>query len=489
MSAVLGASLGVGGIRAVSLDLSVDPPLSTDSSARIPDSADDPWGSVTSAVHRLAREQNAESGPPVLALRDKNPIESYGVERSDGLVLVSDLGAQIGALQEAGDITCEQTVALFDVGAGGVTMSIVDVGTGSVHSSRRSTVLSGDGCDAALSTFLLENHGLRPRLDHDELDHDALDLMVERVCSAKETLSSLTAVDIHGPFHTGNVVLHRSELDALIRDAVFDAVTMAAAMIDAAPRVDALYAVGGGANMQIVRQSLLDALTVPVFVPHEPEMLATRGAAGMARRYAATEAVGTAAGRPRHSDTSSRRLTRLRSSRYLGGAVAILVAGGVALSLAAASSRQDDPEVEYTQVITSSPVMPSASGGEMSVPPVESEDVGAAETTTTISDATTERTKIARTTPPEGLADTGRRRTTTVMDPSPTTVTEASPTTVTEASPTTVTEASPTTVTAPSPTTVTVAPPAPPTSTKVSTATSPTRTTSPAPTTRRPRQQ
>nr|WP_296769809.1 Hsp70 family protein [Rhodococcus sp. (in: high G+C Gram-positive bacteria)] len=464
MNAVLGASLGVGGIRAVSLDLSVDPPLSTESFMRIPDGSDDPWGSVTWAVHRLAREQNAEAGTPVLALRDKSPTESYGVEQSDGLILVSDLGAQIGALQESGDVAGEQTVALFDVGAGGVTMSIVDVATGHVHSSRRSTVLSGDGCDAALSTFLLENHGPRSRLSQ-----DAVDVMVEVVCSAKETLSTLTAVEVSGPFRGGTVLVHRSELDALIRDAVFDAVTMAAAMLDAGPRVDALYAVGGGANMQIVRQSLLDALTVPVFVPREPELLATRGAAGMARRHAASTAVAGRAGRPRHSDTSSRRLTRLRSSRYLGGAVAALVAGGVALSIAAASSRTDVPEVEYTQVITSSEAVPSTSGVQIAVPAVESPDSSAIETpTTTPAEDTTEQTKTPRTTTSEEpTTTTDRRRETTTTTAAPTTTTTVDrPTRTRDQDP------------------VTTVPPAV-TTTKVATAASPTRAPSPAPTTRR----
>lgn len=466
MNAVLGASLGVGGIRAVSLDLSVDPPLSTESFVRIPDGSDDPWGSVTWAVHRLAREQNADAGSAVLALRDKNPTESYGVEQSDGLILVSDLGAQVGALQESGDIAGEQTVALFDVGAGGVTMSIVDVATGHVHSSRRSTVLSGDGCDAALSTFLLENHGPRSRLSQ-----DAVDLMVEEVCSAKETLSTLTAVEISGPFRGGTVLVHRSELDALIRDAVFDAVTMAAAMLDAGPHVDALYAVGGGANMQIVRQSLLDALTVPVFVPREPELLATRGAAGMARRHAASTAVAGRAARPRHSDTSSRRLTRLRSSRYLGGAVAALVAGGVVLSIAAASSRTAVPEVEYTQVITSSEAVPSTSGVQIAVPSAESQDTSATETpTTTPTEETTEQTTTRRTTTSEDPTTTTDRRRESTTTAAPTTTTEPRPTRTRDQDPV---------ATVPPPATTTVA------TTKVATAASPTRAPSTAPTTRR----
>lgn len=307
MTAVLGASLGVSGIRTVSLDLSTDPPLSTESTVNTPESTDDPWGAVTWAVHRVARELEASGSVPVLALRDKNPTEAYGVEYSDGLALVTDVGAQIGALQEIGEIAGEQIVALFDVGAGGVTVSVVDRESGHIHASRRSPVLSGDGCDAALTDYLLREHGRR-------LEPDAPGITAETVCAAKEQLSTVTAVEVHGPFDTGSVMVHRELLDASIGDSVQGAVTLAASVIAEAPRVDALYAVGGGANMQIVRQTLLDALQVPVFAPREPEMLAARGAAGAARGFAAASEPPRAPGRPRHSDTSSGRITRLRAA-------------------------------------------------------------------------------------------------------------------------------------------------------------------------------
>lgn len=423
MTAVLGASLGVSGIRTVSLDLSTDPPRITEAGVRVVETSDDAWGSVTWTVHSLAREHNAPDTTSVLALRDKNPAEAYGVEHSDGLALVSDLGAQIGALRDAGEIVGEQTIALFDVGAGGVTVSIVDVESGRVHASRRTTVLSGDGCDAALSTFLLREYGLqRP------LEPDARDLMVEMVCSAKEELSTATVATIHGPFTSGSVELHRSQLDSLIRESVLDSVTLAAAMLDSGPRVDALFAVGGGSNMQIVRQSLLDAVPVPVFTPRAPELLAARGAAGLAREMAKTSRTTGRAGRPRHSDTSSGRITRLRRSRYLGGAVAALVACGVAVSIAAASGGQEpQPILDYTNVITSSETLPSTVMPTDVVHTVElptdvlPTDVRPTEvmrsavatvTATTVTEETVDSTR-ARTTDPVATT-TDRRRTTTI---------------------------------------------------------------------------
>ncbi|WP_072806243.1 Hsp70 family protein [Rhodococcoides yunnanense] len=379
MTAVFGASLGVSGIHGISFDLSTAPPTSTESFARPPIDAQDQWRAVTSAVGTLAHA----STTPVLALRDKNPTEAYGVEYVGGLALVTDLGAQIGALQESGDLADEQTIVLFDVGAGGVTVSIVDRESGRVHLSRRSTVLSGDGCDAALTRFLLERHpSWSPRAP--EEDHR----FVEQVCAAKEELSGVTAVAVRAPFGPETAWLHRSDLDDLVRENVRDAVTLAESMIAGAARVDALFAVGGGANMQIVRQSLFDAVSVPVFVPVDPQLLAAKGAAGTARAIFAGPARARAGGGPRHSDSSSKRLARLTRSRYLGGAVAVLVAGGVATSIAAAASGDDAAtSVVETRPATStsnpSPAMTAVQAPpvtEVQVPPVSA--ASSSETTT-----------------------------------------------------------------------------------------------------------
>ncbi|WP_338888497.1 Hsp70 family protein [Rhodococcus sovatensis] len=476
MSAVLGASLGVSGIRTVSTDLTVYPPRSSESKVQIPESSADPWGSVTWAVHRFARESIGTDATPVLALREKNPTEAYGVEHYDGLALVSDLGAQIGALQEAGELAGEQTVALFDVGAGGVTVSIVDRETGHVHGSRRSAVFSGDGCDAALSTFLMDNYGLGRALEE-----TARDLLVETVCSAKERLSTLTAVEIAGPFISGGVVLYRSQLDELVRESVYDAVTLAASMIADVPRVDAVFAVGGGANMQIVRQSLIDGLSVPVFVPREPELLAARGAAGMARDFARSTVPATApAVRPRHSDTSSRRLTRIRGSRYLGGAMVALVAGGVGVSIAAASSSDTDPTpgIVYSPVITSSQaeVSPSAPTVAPSPTPLPvTTTTEAPESTESESGSTSQSTSANVPTSDSARTDRRRNETTTTASPDPTTSTKPTRTKDTDS-------ASPTNPTSPSIPTTSKAPPttsqAPTTSKPASATNSPTRTRS-----------
>ena len=62
--------------------------------------------------------------------------------------------------------------------------------------------------------------------------------------------------------------------------------------------VEAIVAVGGGANMQIVRQTLFDAVSVPVYVPERPELLAARGAAGIARTVGARPAPASSATPP-----------------------------------------------------------------------------------------------------------------------------------------------------------------------------------------------
>ncbi|SNT01870.1 Hsp70 family protein [Rhodococcoides kyotonense] len=421
MTAVFGASLGVSGIHGLSVDLADTSSTSTESFVAMPPASQNHWHAVTSAVRDMA----GTSTTPVLALRDKQPTEAYGVEYVDGLALVSDLGAQIGALQESSLLSGEKTVALFDAGAGGVTVSIVDVGSGVVQASRRSTVFSGDGCDAALTRYLLDRYG-----HGRQLAPDAQEFFVEMVCAGKERLSRFTEVEFDGPFPGGPVTVYRTDLDDLVRNDVYDAVTLAESMIAAGPRVDALFAVGGAANMQIVRQSLFDAVSVPVFVPVEPQLLAARGAVGMARGFAAGRAPARSAAPPRHSDSSSRHTRRLKRSRYLAGVLAVLVAGGVAAA-AVISSTKDE---QVTVVDRKQPAPSTPSDPPVAILPAAAPPEPESATTTTTSDDTTQQstsppvpTTTATTTTTESTTTRAPRATTTTVPPTTVTTTTDAP--------------------------------------------------------------
>ncbi|MBY4127315.1 Hsp70 family protein [Rhodococcus fascians] len=360
--------------------------------------APDPWDSVVTSVHALASKHASEQFYPVLALRESNPITAFDQDFSDGVVLVSELGAQLGALRETGVLAGESCVALVDVGASGTSVSVVDVHSGRVLGASRTDELGGDACDRLLSDHLIAVFGAA-----EALTVEARRQLVHDVRVAKHELALLRSVSVSGPFVGGRATLWRGTLDELIGDSVHHAVSMAVDVLDTVVaqgiHVDAVVAVGGGANLQILRQVLFDAVSMPVFVPEEPELLAARGAAGIARtvglrpvsttheeiteqfaavgddsedrEMAAVVPVGAVVSkRPRHSDTSSKRMTRVNKSRHLGRTVAALVAVCAAGTVVAAAARTGTEEAapsvagsqDSSQTVRSRSVAPASTG-------------------------------------------------------------------------------------------------------------------------------
>ena len=402
-ASVLGASLGSSGVRSVisnnARSKSVLEVHDSVASRPAPNGlAPDPWDAVVTSVHTLAAVHASEKFYPVLALRESDPTTAFDQDFSDGVVLVSELGAQLGALRETGVLAGESCVALMDVGASGTSVSVVDVHSGRVLAASRTDELGGDACDRLLSDHLIAVFGAA-----EALTVEARRQLVHDVRVAKHELSLLRSVSVPGPFVGGRATLWRGTLDELIGDSVRDAVSMAVGVLDAVAaqgiRVDAVVAVGGGANMQIVRQILFDAVSVPVFVPEQPELLAARGAAGIARTVglrpvsttheeiteqfapvggdsedravAAVVPVGAVVSkRPRHSDTSSKRMTRVNKSRHLGRTVAALVAVCAAGTVVAAAARTgtDDPagsvvgSQDSSQTVRSRSLAPASAG-------------------------------------------------------------------------------------------------------------------------------
>ncbi|MFI8565441.1 Hsp70 family protein [Rhodococcus sp. NPDC078407] len=408
-ASVLGASLGSSGVRSVISNsarsgsvLEVHEPVA---SRPAPNGlAPDPWDAVVTSVHNLAGGHASAAFYPVLALRESNPRTAFDQDFSDGVVLVSELGAQLGALRETGVLAGEECVALFDVGASGTSVSVVDVHSGRVLATRRTDEFGGAVCDRVLCDHLIAVFGAA-----EALTVEARRRLVHDVRAGKHELSLFRSVSVPGPFVGGRATLWRGTLDELVADSVHYAVSMAVDVLDAVAaqgiRVDAVVAVGGGANMQIVRQVLFDAVSTPVYVPEQPELLAAHGAAGIARtvgrrptpttddaitdRFAPVgrdsadrEMVAAVPGsavvsksavtskRPRHSDTSSKRMTRVNKSRHLGGALAALVVVCAAGTVVAASARTatDDPAATvYTSqdpspAVRSQPVAPASDG-------------------------------------------------------------------------------------------------------------------------------
>ncbi|WP_415976248.1 Hsp70 family protein [Rhodococcus sp. 077-4] len=472
--------------------------------------APDPWDAVITSVHNLAAEYASADFYPVLALRESDPRTAYDQDFSDGVVLVSELGAQLGALRETGVLAGERYVALFDVGASGTSVTVVDIDSGQVLAARRTDELSGDDCDRVLCDHLIVTFGAA-----EALTVEARRRLVDDVRAGKHELSVLRSVSVHGPFVGGRASLWRGNLDELIRDSVHRAVSMAVDVLDAVGaqgiHVDAIVAVGGGANMQIIRQVLFDAVSMPVYVPEQPELLAAHGAAGIARTVglrpaptphdaltdrfdavdhdaseltvAAVAPVGAVVSkRPRHSGTSSKRMTRANKSRHLGGALAALVAvcaaGTVVTAAARTGGDEPPPSVDTSQdsprTARSQSVVPAADGSpadpdRSSLPPATTtaSALPAADASATSSSGVTPTTTDTATTTTRRSGDTT----------DPTSTTEKS---TTSERPTRDPSTAAPTMTAPPATTTTH-----PTTTRPTTTRPTTTTTRPAPTTTR----
>ncbi|WP_206489550.1 Hsp70 family protein [Rhodococcus sp. KRD162] len=519
-ASVLGASLGSSGVRSVISDdahsgavLEVHEPVSLQPAPN--GLAPDPWDSVITSVHNLANEYASAHFYPVLALRESEPRTAYDQDFSDGVVLVSELGAQLVALQQTGVLAGEFCVALFDVGASGTSVSVVEVGSGRVLASRRTGELSGDECDRLLRDHLIGMFGAA-----EALTVDARRRLVSDVRVGKHELSLLRSVSVRGPFVGGRASLWRGNLDELIGDAVHRAVSMAVDVLDEVrargAHVDAIVAVGGGANMQIVRKVLFDAVSIPVYVPEQPELLAARGAAGIARMLGVRPAPSTddarteqiaavghdadvsavvtasavASKRPRHSGTSATRMARAHKSRHLGRALAALVvlcaAGTVAAAAARSTGEDASPVVSSptpsTQATRSQSVVPAADGSpagpeESSLPAPTVTAAPTSDGRPAPSPAATTVTDVATTTSPLPLTPSGSpsgRDDSTVRErpapgPATTVPTTEAPRTTTRA-PSTTTSVQTTTApsTTPEPTTTTT--------TRSTTTTRPTRT-------------
>ncbi|MBW4780676.1 Hsp70 family protein [Rhodococcus fascians] len=488
---VLGASLGSSGVRSVISDssgvdtvLHVLEPVATGPAPN--GLAPDPWDAVVASVHSTADEYASARHYPVLALRESDPDTAFREDFSDGIVLVSELGAQLGALRETGVLAGERCVALFDVGASGTSVSVVDVESGRVLASRRTEELRGDDCDRVLSDHLIETFGAAEALTvaaRRQLVHDVRD--------GKHQLSILRSVSVVGPFVGGRASLWRHDLDELtgdaVRAAVFTAVDMLESVAASGVHVEAIVAVGGGANMQIVRQTLFDAVSVPVYVPERPELLAARGAAGIARTVGArptpapavTAVTAVPSRRPRHSGSPSRRMARAAKSRRVGGALAALVAVCVAGTVVAAAARttDDTPEPSIATSQNASPsarsqaVMPAVDGSpSVSTPPsVAATDVAASSSTSPTSGVST--SSPAPTSPSSAGSPPPTRTIPDITVLRPAREGTRVPTTTTTTAPTHPTTTTAPTTTAPAATTV------PHTTTRASTPTKPTITT------------
>ncbi|WP_067830917.1 Hsp70 family protein [Nocardia inohanensis] len=232
--------------------------------------AADPQIAATAIAYR--DEQHARAIRAELARRQLTNYE-----------LVPDVIAALEFLESSGELRAHLpspdygTLALYDLGASGLSVTVVDIASRQVCFSERTSDISGDYLDS----LIREQQIASGRIAHppDQAGLAALDALCR---TAKEQLSTSSAVALPSP--EGLVLLSQENFEALIMLAVESSARMTRDVIlRSEQQVQAVALIGGGAQIPLVAKVLRRWLGVPVIVAPGPESIASRGAALLAR--------------------------------------------------------------------------------------------------------------------------------------------------------------------------------------------------------------
>ncbi|MFF0634232.1 Hsp70 family protein [Nocardia sp. NPDC004151] len=246
---------------------------------RVDELVADAVGAVLAADSRISAT--------AIAYRDENHARAIRAELArrqfTNYELVPDVVAALEFLEYSGELRPHLpgpgfgTVALYDLGASGLSVTVVDIGTRQVCFTERTSDISGDYLDA----LIREQQIASGRIAHPP-DHTGLTALDKLCREAKEQLSGSSAVAL--PSTEGLVLLSQENFEALIMLAVESSARMTRDVILRSEQpVQAVALLGGCAQIPLVAKVLRRWLGVPVIVPAAPETVVTRGAAMLAR--------------------------------------------------------------------------------------------------------------------------------------------------------------------------------------------------------------
>lgn len=240
---------------------------------RVDELAADVIGAVLAADSRITAT--------AIAYRDENHARAIRAELArrqfTNYELVPDVVAALEFLEYSGELRGFGTVALYDLGASGLSVTVVDTATRQVCFSERTSDISGDYLDS----LIREQQIASGRIAHPP-DHTGLAALDALCREAKEQLSSSNAVAL--PSTEGLVLLSQENFEALIMLAVESSARMTRDVILRSEQpVQAVALLGGCAQIPLVARVLRRWLGVPVIVPAAPDTVAARGAAMLAR--------------------------------------------------------------------------------------------------------------------------------------------------------------------------------------------------------------
>ncbi|QIS09094.1 Hsp70 family protein [Nocardia arthritidis] len=236
-----------------------------------------PVGARFAGTRPLSVEPVTARPPTSVAVAYRNREQAQVIRSATGkqrdLKLVPEGTASLTYLQHTGLLDRYNTVAIVDLGASGLSVTVADPADCTVLHTERTVAISGNAIDELIYHHLVDLHyarrGTRPNRN----------MLTNRGRAAKEHLSIAPAVTID---HVAGqpLKLTRADFEELVADLLRETAVFAAAVFARAPRFpEAVAVIGGGANIPAVLTTLGDQLDVPVLTVPDPEAVIAKGAA------------------------------------------------------------------------------------------------------------------------------------------------------------------------------------------------------------------
>ncbi|RJO72164.1 hypothetical protein D5S18_23645 [Nocardia panacis] len=205
--------------------------------------------------------------------REQAQVIRSATGRQRELRLVPEGVAALTYLRHTGLMDRYATIAVVDLGASGLSVTVADLADETVLHSERTNMVSGNAIDDLIYHHLVDLHyarrGTRPNRR----------MLTNRGRAAKEHLSVAPAVTID---HVAGqpLKLTRADFEELIAGLLRETAVFAATVCARAPKFpEAVTVIGGGANIPAVLTTLRHRLDVPVVTVPDPEAVIAKGAA------------------------------------------------------------------------------------------------------------------------------------------------------------------------------------------------------------------
>ncbi|MEU4646065.1 Hsp70 family protein [Nocardia fluminea] len=293
------------------------------------------------------RAEPARSRPTSVAVAYRNKEQAQAIRaattRHRDLRLVTEGAAALAYLRHTGLLDRYPTIAVIDLGATGLTVTVADYTDNVVLHTERTPTLSGNAIDELIYHHLVDLHyarrGTRPNRT----------TLTNRGRAAKEHLSLAPVVTIDHVAGQG-LELTRPDFEELIGGLLRNIALFSSSVFSRAPKYpDAVAVIGGCANIPCVIDILDSRLDVPVFTVPDPEAVIAKGAALVADAAAPS-------GLPGGANTDAPSGTFAKVVGTLVGAVVVV---GLVIGYGVQAVTPDAPDV--TPAGTSSTVRQSPS--------------------------------------------------------------------------------------------------------------------------------